>query len=355
MLSTTAAGRTWDYSHVIGCASVSDRGFRIPLAVKCATDGTLFVLNRGGERPVDDGIQMDGQRIGMLTLDEVYLGEFATGEFVWPVDLALDTEGLVYVSDQFCRTVSVYKRDGERTREWSGPESGPGLLDGPAGLVFDSEDDLYVADGGAHRVHKFTKNGEYLDGWGEQGVGDGQFERPWGICIDTIGDIYVVDWGNDRVQKFSPDGKFLMSFGGSNIKRRNAPTWDDIDLSDEFPGSLNHPACVAVDSQGDVYVTDWGNKRVQIYEPNGDILATFEGDAVELSKAGTYIMGRDPGTIKAFRQVKDITPMGRFQRPTAIEVDAEDRIIIADACGRLQVYAKDKQYVAPELKQELES
>ena len=91
-------------------------------------------------------------------------------------------------------------------REWSGPESGPGLLDGPAGLVFDSEDDLYVADGGAHGVHKFTKNGEYLDGWGEQGVGDGQFERPWGICIDTIGDIYVVDWGNDRVQKFSPDG-----------------------------------------------------------------------------------------------------------------------------------------------------
>ena len=124
MLTTTAAGRTWDYSHVIGCASVSDRGFRIPLAVKCAADGTLFVLNRGGERPVDDGIQMDGQRIGMLTLDEVYLGEFATGEFVWPVDLALDTEGLVYVSDQFRRTVSVYQRDGGRMGGWGGPGRG---------------------------------------------------------------------------------------------------------------------------------------------------------------------------------------------------------------------------------------
>jgi hypothetical protein len=351
MLTTTAAGRTWDYSHVIGCASVSDRGFRIPLAVKCATDGTLFVLNRGGERPVDDGIQMDGQRIGMLTLDEVYLGEFATGEFVWPVDLALDTEGLVYVSDQFRRTVSVYKRDGERMREWSGPESGPGLLDGPAGLVFDSEDDLYVADGDAHRVHKFTKNGEYLDGWGEQGVGDGQFERPWGICIDTIGDIYVVDWGNDRVQKFSPDGKFLMSFGGSNVKRRNAPTWDDIDLSDEFPGSLNHPACVAVDSQGDVYVTDWGNKRVQIYEPNGQFITSLFGETVEWSKWAQQDIEANSDIDKAMRRVSPerLAASARFLRPTGIAIDPEDRIIVAESHHyRLQVYQKMADYVEPQ-------
>ena len=121
-----------------------------------------------------------------------------------------------------------------------------------------------------------------------------------------------------------------------------------------FGGELNHPANVAVDSEGDVYVTDFGNRRVQVYEPNGDVLTAFYGDATTLSKAGEYIIRRDPGTIKAFRMVKDYTSMGRFQRPTGIEVDEQDRIIVADACGRLQVYAKDRAYVAPEVKLELE-
>ena len=86
--------------------------------------------------------------------------------------------------------------------------------------------------------------------------------------------------------------------------------------TDSDGGNLDHPANVAVDSQGDVYITDWGNLRVQVYEPNGIPIAALYGDAIELSKAGTYIMGRDPATIRAFRQVKDISPMGLFDRPT---------------------------------------
>ena len=130
--------------------------------------------------------------------------------------------------------------------------------------------------------------------------------------------------------------KHLMSFG------------------EEFGGELKRPANVAVDSEGDVYVTDFGNRRVQVYEPNGDILTSFYGDATTLSKAGEYIIRRDPGTIKAYRMVKDYTEMGRFQRPTGIEIDGEDRVLVADLCGRLQVYAKDHAYVAPEVKLELE-
>ena len=125
-------------------------------------------------------------------------------------------------------------------------------------------------------------------------------------------------------------------------------------FGDEFGGELKRPSNVAVDSEGDVYVTDWGNRRVQIYEPNGEVLTAFYGDATTLSKAGEYIIRRDPGTIKAYQRVKDYTSMGRFQRPTGIEIDDQDRIIVADLCGRLQVYAKDHAYVTPEVKLELE-
>ena len=123
--------------------------------------------------------------------------------------------------------------------------------------------------------------------------------------------------------------------------------------TDEDGGDLSHPANVAVDSEGDVYVTDWGNLRVQVYEPEGDVITALYGDAVQLSKAGEYIIRRDSSTIVAYQQVKDHSPMGLFERPTGIEIDAEDRVIICDTRGRLQVYAKDKAFVAPELKSEL--
>ena len=251
------------------------------------------------------------------------------------------------MTDEYLNVVRRYNPDGvqaypgsdpngEWTSSWGEAGSGPGQLDGPTCIAFDSDENIYVVESRNHRVQKFTKDGQYLSGFGGHGTGDGEFDRPWGITIDKDCCIYVVDWGNSRVQKFTADGEYVMSFGT------------------EFGGELNHPANVAVDSEGDVYVTDFGNRRVQVYEPSGDILTSFYGDATTLSKAGEYIIRRDPGTIKAYRQVKDYTPMGRFQRPTGIEIDEQDRIIVADACGRLQVYAKDHAFVAPEVKLELE-
>ena len=49
--------------------------------------------------------------------------------------------------------------------------------------------------------------------WGSNGAADGQFWGPHGIEVDADGNVYVVDTGNNRVQKFSGDGKFLMTWG----------------------------------------------------------------------------------------------------------------------------------------------
>jgi DNA-binding beta-propeller fold protein YncE len=175
-------------------------------------------------------------------------------------------------------------------------------------------------------------------GWGGHGSEHGQFNLPWGITVDSEDGVYVADWGNHRVQKFTADGGHIASFGEV----------------DGLGGDLRHPSDVAVDSDGDVYVADWGNRRVQIYESNGDVIAALYGDAVELSKAGEYIIRRDPGTIKAYEQVQDYTEMAHFQHPIGIVVDSEDRVIVTDSCGRLQVYAKDREYSEPDVKLYLE-
>ena len=356
MKTTAAAGRTWHFSHALGRPTNEHNGktggYRYPVSVAVAPDDILFVLSRGlGRSYVDHGLNDDGGsgRIGKTTLDEDHIGDFGRRDFTWANSIALSGDGQLYVTDEHENCVKVYNQDkvmpfpdfdpdGEWQRMWGEAGSGEGQLNGPAGIAFDSNNSAYVVDSRNHRVQKFTTEGEFVTGWGGHGSKKGQFNLPWGVTVDSEDNVYVADWGNHRVQKFTNEGRRLASFG-------------DVD---GLGGELRHPSDVAVDSDGDVYVADWGNRRVQIYEPNGDVIAALYGDAVELSKAGEYIIRRDPGTIKAYRQVPDHTEMGRFQHPIGIEVDGEDRVIVTDTCGRLQVYSKDHEYAEPDVKLYLE-
>ena len=349
MKTTTVAGRTWHYSHYLGRFTAEHNeskfgrtgGFAYPMDVAAAGNDILFVISRGFgyTRETDEyDIYM---RIGKTTIDEDHLGDFARGGFTWPVAIAVASDGKVYCSDEYECSIAVFGPDslypfpernpeGESLEKWGVKGSGEGQLDGPSGLAFDEHDDLYVVDSLSDRVQKFTKGGDFIMAWGGTGAGEGEFSRPWGITIDGEGYVYVVDWGNHRVQKFSPDGQYVMSFGGDGA------------------GSLNHPVGVAVDSEGDVYVTDWGNRRVLIFEPSGEVLTALYGDATQLSRAGQYQMARDPKTIKVMNRNEDVMPyLARFGRPMGITIDDQDRIVIADARGRLQVYRKDKDYVEP--------
>ena len=354
MITTTAVGRTWHFSHALGRPTGEQTenlgGFRIPISVAIAPNDILFVLSRGNEtsNSSPDGQLGDpNRRIGKVTIDEEWIGDFARREFTWPAGIAVAGDGNVYCSDEYENWVAFfdpdktypfpeYNPEGEKLGQWGEAGSKEGQLNGPAGLMFDSEDNLLLVDSRNHRVQKFTKEGRFLASWGSYGSGEGEFNLPWGITIDREGNVYVADWGNDRVQKFTQDGVYLMSFPSAHAG-----------------GELDHPADVAVDSEGDVYVADWGIGRVQIYDPEGDILTALYGDATKLSKAGEYIIRRDPGTIKAFRMVEDYNQMGKLWRPTSIAVDDQDRVVIADSAGRLQVYVKDKDYVEPDVKLEL--
>ena len=184
-----------------------------------------------------------------------------------------------------------------------------------------------------HRVQSFSQIGEFQSKFGERGGGDGDLEMPWGICIDPQDNIYVADWGNNRVQKFAPTGELLVKFEGSSTG----------------VGSLKGPSGVAVDSDGDVYVTDWGNHRVQIYAAAGQYITALVGDAQEPSPwAQTYI-DANPDIIKARRRT-DLEPEWRFRRPVAVNVDADDRIIVLESYHhRLQIYNKLKDYEEPSM------
>ena len=93
--------------------------------------------------------------------------------------------------------------------------------------------------------------GNIITKWGSKGIGDGQFNNPTDIAIDSIGNIYVTDTGNNRIQKFNFNGTFITKWGSKGDK----------------DGQFSNPCGITVDIEGNVYVADTGNYRIQKFAP----------------------------------------------------------------------------------------
>ena len=325
MLTTTAAGRVFDFSYCLGMYGMSGLGFWAPVDFALGANGVLYVVNRGAEEL--------GQRISKCTTEHQFLGQFGSfgsgdGQFIWPTSIDLDRDENLYVADDHLQRISIFDKEGKFLHKWGKPGSGEGELCGPSGLAFDQEDNLYVVDSLNSRVQKFTKDGKFLAMWGRHGRGPGEFDMPWGLCLDSQGNVYVADWKNSRVQKFSAAGAYLATFGGAKAS----------------VGKLRRPTGVAVDADGDVYVTDWASHRLQIFGPDGTFVTSLVGDAQQVSPwAQTYIEA-NPDILKARRRV-NLEPEWRFRRPVAVNVDAEGRIFVLESARhRFQVYKKLKDF-----------
>ncbi|MEA3344921.1 MAG: TIGR03663 family protein, partial [Chloroflexota bacterium] len=156
-------------------------------------------------------------------------------------------------------------------RTWGTQGSGPGQFQDPRGIAIGPEGRVYVADGGNHRVQAFDGEGKFLREWGAQGGGPGQFQEPWGLAVAPDGEVYVADTWNHRVQVFDAQGNFAREWGTF------AQTAEVGGAEGQFWG----PRDIAIDTQGDVYVTDTGNKRVQKFSPEGEFLGQWGGDGIE--------------------------------------------------------------------------
>jgi DNA-binding beta-propeller fold protein YncE len=357
-LTTYVKGRAYDWSHAIGRASANGTGFNYPQTMCLGNDGDVYVANRGNEN--NFGMRVNHVKVGGPGEEEL-LAEFATygeadGKTIWPFGVAVDKQGQVYVTDEWTSTVSVFDGKGKFIRKWGTPGSGPGELRGPAGIVCEPNGNLIVVDSGNNRLQVFTPEGELVAQCGKAGSGDGEFNRPWGIALDQDRNIYVADWKNHRVQKLSPNGKFIMSIGrygklpvepGSFAVTYLGPFLSSVPPSERIkPGILNHPTGVAVDPDGDIYVTDWGNHRLSIFDKTGQPLTNLVGDAQVMSKWGQQSIDANPDMMKAYRRVQNQEQLWRFCFPTAVVYNPKtDQIIVADSQrNRLQVYKKVRDY-----------
>ena len=221
-------------------------------------------------------------------------------QLIGPYGIAIDSKGLVYVADQKVGAVFIFNtetRDVQLIR--NGFEAHFGWING---LAIDDDDRLFVSDGKLHRVLVFSPKHEVISQINE-GLVD-----PVGLALDRENRfLYVVDTQQDQVVVFDADAlKELRRIGtaGKNHWLTN-------------PGDFAAPSSVAVDTEGDVYVTDTLNNRVEIFDADGQFITSF----------GKHCDG--PGC---------------FARPKGIAVDSDGHIWVADQfTDRLQVFNREGQ------------
>jgi len=155
--------------------------------------------------------------------------------------------------------------------------SAPGQLLSPRGIKIGPDGFVYVADAGNHRIQKFTASGQFVTAWGrestidtEMGIPQGFFD-PWDVAIAPDGTIYVADTWNHRIQRLDGAGNLINAWGLLGEYGPGDPAGESA-----FYG----PRGVAVGPNGQVYVADTGNKRIQVFEPEGGFAFQWGGGGV---------------------------------------------------------------------------
>jgi DNA-binding beta-propeller fold protein YncE len=312
-------------------------GFYGPIDMAVGKDKWMYVLNRF------ENVMVPRNRYVTVTIDDEY-GEFVSPtidgqpdepgkeKFPSPVMCTIDSEGVLYSTDEHSNVVLALKSTGETVGWWGEAGNGRGQLNAPCGITVDADDNLWVVSSRSHRVQRFTRDGKYLSGWGEFGSEPGQLNFPWGIAIDPVnGSVVIADWRNNRVQRFTPEGKLMQVIG----------------VPGDGDGQLSRPSGVAVDQHGDVYVVDRGHNRVLVYNHRGMFIESFLGDGT-MTDRGAQKLLTNPDALRLRDNVINLDKEKRFYHPTSVKVDNEGRVYVVDTGRfRVQIYQKIWRILLP--------
>lgn len=261
---------------------------------------------------VPNGVAIDSKgkayvadsKVRAIFIVDVETGEYqmikngVDARFQWLTGLAIDDADTLYAADSGLHHVLVF---GPNHRYESVVSEG--MYD-PGGLAIDNENRLlYVTDAEQDLVLVYDADPPYklLRKIGKPDTKHtstvpGQFARPTGVAVDQDGNVYVSDTFNDRIEVFDAEGKFIRTFGKAG----------------DGPGYFARPKGIAIDSDGHVWVADAVQDRVQVFTPTGHLLIYLGGHG--------------------------ILP-GQFQSLTNLAIDRTDRVFTTEQmAGRMQIF-----------------
>jgi len=279
---------------------------------QAATDNTkvLFQLVEPYGLAVDSkgSVYVADQKVGAIFIfntetREVELIKNKThAHFARIIGLAMDDNDRLFVSDPGLRHILVF----DATHK-----SEDVITDGmvsPGGMAIDRENRLlYVADVELDQILVYDADSFKLlrklgtTGHNHELTTPGDFAKPTGVAVDNDGNLYVADTLNNRVEIFDADGKFINTFGKAG----------------DGPGYFARPKSVAVDGDGHIWVADGMQDRVQVFNRDTQLLISFGGHGllpgqfqglvgITIDKMNrVFTSEMYPGRVQQFRYVTD--------------------------------------------------
>ncbi len=271
------------------------------------------------------------------------------GQVNGPTGIALSNDGqTIYVVDAGNQRIQRFSRDGAFLGAWSAEDDqriGLGWFDpasqGASDIIVGPDDLIYVADTWNHRIMILDTDGNLVRELGRSGeitdtgnstdpsVSPGLFYGPRSLAI-AGGELYVTDTGNERVQVFASDGAFLRAFGGTGSE----------------PGQLLEPVGIAIGPDGNVYVADTGNARISVFTSQGEPVTqipmpNWEGQIGQQSflrfdaNGILYVTTPTNGTIQAWNGTEFVPVEGEganfaVTAPSGMAIDQDGAMLVTE-------------------------
>ncbi len=243
-------------------------------------------------------------------------------EFWFPIDIAINSVDELFITDHHNHRIQKFDTSGKRLETFA-------TLSNPGGIAIGQNGELFLthfqASGQSDSsdgdfVSVYSSDGRLLRRWGKKGKATGEFDCPGGIAVSADGEIFVADQTNRRVQVFSTTGEFLRAWGEYG------------DDPGQFGGKASRlsrvggPQFVAFDEQGNVWATEGANCRVQSFTPVGKLLSHWGSDQDRAGGFGGYFTGFDGKPAKGLKG------------PVALCFDRDGHVWVSTVSGRIQEF-----------------
>jgi hypothetical protein len=202
--------------------------------------GNLFVYTRSGTHTTAGASRLfthAGSRLLEFDRSGKFVREIGQGVygFLFAQSVRIDPKDNIWVVDRGSNMVIKFDPEGRvlmtlgrKPEAVAAAAPGPGRggaatgagipgdnFNRPTDVVWDAAGNIFVSDGyGNSRIGKYNANGKFIKSWGVKGTETGQFDTPLSLATDAQGNLYVADRGNKRIQIFTGDGTFKSQING---------------------------------------------------------------------------------------------------------------------------------------------
>ena len=273
--------------------------------------GDVFVYTRTGHPTITIGTARpfahDGSRLFEFDRNGKFLREIGKDSygFMFAAQVRVDPSDNIWVVDQMTNMVMKFDPQGrvamllgrkaEAVNVPARPAGGEGagqptdLFNRPTDVAWDAAGDIFVADGlGNARIAKFDKEGKFAKSWGKKGAAPGEFANVRSIAVDARGNVYAADGGNKRIQVFDNDGNFKTAFADVGNAQALCMTKGTNQLL--YVSNSNPPT--DIDRDGEIYRMRLDGSITGKFGRAGKLLKEFGTvNAIDCSSENTLYVG----------------------------------------------------------------